>query len=214
MRDGIEFEFDVCGDMDQDNTLTVSKSRCPALAGQAINRPGKEVAATLRKWLSSGEAQPAEAPATPKPATASNPAPSAPPAPRPATPATPPVPDAIAAMWGRMTTVATVCSEFEALKRAISQFSGADQAYYDILGRHGMSHANDCRAVGMTKTRQAAREIFETIARWQGANQPPAVSPITDDRDTWVPEFDSPAPLNPAVAMTAEMRDRLAGKVA
>jgi hypothetical protein len=139
------------------------------------------------------------------------------PAPAPATaprPATPAVPDAITAMWGRMTTVATVCSEFEALKRAISQFSGADQAYYDILGRHGMSHANDCRAVGMTKTRQAAREIFETIARWQGANQPPAVSPITDDRDTWVPEFDSPAPLNPAVAMTAEMRDRLAGKVA
>src|SRR5690606_22027456 len=27
MRDGIEFEFDVCGDLDQENNLTITKSR-------------------------------------------------------------------------------------------------------------------------------------------------------------------------------------------
>ena len=56
MRDGIEYEFDVCGDIDADNTLTVSKSRCPALTGKAINRPGPELAAILRGWLGSPDA--------------------------------------------------------------------------------------------------------------------------------------------------------------
>lgn len=60
MRDGIEFEFDVCGDLDQDNNLTITKSRCPALQGQVINRPGKGMAETLRAWLSG--APPAQRP--------------------------------------------------------------------------------------------------------------------------------------------------------
>jgi hypothetical protein len=53
MRDGIEFEFDVCGDLDQENTLSISKSRCSALQGKAINRPGPEMAKTLQVWLGS-----------------------------------------------------------------------------------------------------------------------------------------------------------------
>ncbi len=65
MRDGIEFEFDVCGDMDQENCLTVTKSRCPDVSGAVIQRPGKELAATLKKWLSGAE--------KPAPATASTP---------------------------------------------------------------------------------------------------------------------------------------------
>lgn len=51
MRDGVEYEFDVCGDLDQDNNLVVTKSRCSALQGKVINRPGKEMAATLIDWL-------------------------------------------------------------------------------------------------------------------------------------------------------------------
>jgi hypothetical protein len=66
MRDGIEFEFDVCGDLDQDNTLVVTKSRCPELAGKVINRPGKEMAQTLKKWLSGSPAAQASAPAQPQ----------------------------------------------------------------------------------------------------------------------------------------------------
>lgn len=57
MRDGIEFEFDVCGDLDQDNNFTVTKSRCSALAGKVINRPGKGMAASLSAWLGSGPDQ-------------------------------------------------------------------------------------------------------------------------------------------------------------
>jgi AAA domain len=56
MRDGIEFEFDVCGDIDQDNTLTITKTRCSALTGKSINRPGREMADVLKTWLGSPSA--------------------------------------------------------------------------------------------------------------------------------------------------------------
>src|SRR5579864_3284455 len=51
MRDGIEYEFDVCGDMDQENTLLITKTRCPKLAGGVFAKPGKEVADILKEWL-------------------------------------------------------------------------------------------------------------------------------------------------------------------
>jgi hypothetical protein len=76
MRDGIEFEFDVCGDLDQDNTLTVTKSRCPELAGQAINRPGKEMAEALKRWLTGAPVEVAaeSSSADPKPEPSTDPA--------------------------------------------------------------------------------------------------------------------------------------------
>lgn len=53
-RAGLEYEFDVCGEMNQENELIVSKSRCPALTGQLISKPGEQIALTLQQWLSSG----------------------------------------------------------------------------------------------------------------------------------------------------------------
>src|SRR5690606_31243306 len=43
-RDGMEYEFDLVGDMDHAHTLTVTKTRCSALDGKAIRRPGADVA--------------------------------------------------------------------------------------------------------------------------------------------------------------------------
>jgi hypothetical protein len=74
MRDGIEFEFDVCGDLDQDNTLVITKSRCPDLAGKVINRPGKEMAQVLKKWLSGAPVETKAAAPTPAPVQAQAPA--------------------------------------------------------------------------------------------------------------------------------------------
>jgi hypothetical protein len=54
-RDGMEYEFDVIADMNHDNDFVVSKSRCPALNGQIINKPGEDLAATLMNWCCSGE---------------------------------------------------------------------------------------------------------------------------------------------------------------
>lgn len=50
-RDGLEYEFDVAVDMDIDNTMIVQKSRCSALAGQIVPKPGPDVAEILKSWL-------------------------------------------------------------------------------------------------------------------------------------------------------------------
>jgi hypothetical protein len=71
-RDGLEYEFDVFADLDQDNTLIVHKTRCPALAGGVFPKAGKEVANILNTWLQ-GEA------ATPSPAPPTSPVPPQPP---------------------------------------------------------------------------------------------------------------------------------------
>lgn len=55
-RDGMEYEFDVVADMDQDNTLVVTKSRCPAISSEVIKKPGRELGETLIKWLSGAPA--------------------------------------------------------------------------------------------------------------------------------------------------------------
>jgi KaiC/GvpD/RAD55 family RecA-like ATPase len=61
-RDGLDYEFDVVGDMTLDNELVVSgKSRCSELKGNIYKKPGVEVARILAAWLGSG----AEAPAMP-----------------------------------------------------------------------------------------------------------------------------------------------------
>lgn len=53
-REGIEYEFDVVGDLDLDNTLTVVKSRIHTLAKAVIPMPGEELATQIRDWLSDG----------------------------------------------------------------------------------------------------------------------------------------------------------------
>ncbi len=72
MRDGAEYEFDVVAEMDQDNRLVVTKTRCPALAGHTVQHPGRALANTIKTWLGTGPT-PAPTPA-PQPAPAPKPA--------------------------------------------------------------------------------------------------------------------------------------------
>ena len=53
-RDGLEYEFDVVADLDVDNNLIVGKTRCPQLAGAVVNKAGREIARTLKGWLTDG----------------------------------------------------------------------------------------------------------------------------------------------------------------
>jgi hypothetical protein len=69
-RDGVEYEFDIVGDMDTDHNLVITKSRCSQLADAVINRPGEELALELARWV--GAAAEAVAPvveAVPTPAS-------------------------------------------------------------------------------------------------------------------------------------------------
>lgn len=65
-RNDVEYEFTVVGEMDQGHRLTVTKSRCEALADQ-VGPPHQAgaLAATLRDWLRS--ADPTEAQERPEP---------------------------------------------------------------------------------------------------------------------------------------------------
>lgn len=53
-RDGVEYEFDVVGDMTLQNDLVVSKSRCAAISGQIFSQPGADLAQELAAWLADG----------------------------------------------------------------------------------------------------------------------------------------------------------------
>lgn len=74
-RDGMEYEFDVVADMDLDNNMIVSKSRCKDLNGLVVPKPGKNVADTLLNWLTDGAPidAPDAAPAPESPASSPKP---------------------------------------------------------------------------------------------------------------------------------------------
>lgn len=55
-REGLEYEFDLVASMDLSNELTVVKSRCPALSGEIVTKPGVPFAETFKRWLDDGEA--------------------------------------------------------------------------------------------------------------------------------------------------------------
>lgn len=66
-RDGMEYEFDVVIDLDRDHNGHIGKTRCAALDGAIITRPGAELGRTIAAWLSV-EAPP-EPPESFRPAT-------------------------------------------------------------------------------------------------------------------------------------------------
>ena len=57
MRQGIEYEFTVVGELNLDHQISITKSRCSVLADQLI-QPGRagDMAHTFLNWLESGEA--------------------------------------------------------------------------------------------------------------------------------------------------------------
>ena len=57
-REGVDYEFDLVGDMDHDNTMSVSKSRIPALTRAVIKEPDADLGKTIRSWLEDGESVP------------------------------------------------------------------------------------------------------------------------------------------------------------
>lgn len=57
-RDGIEYEFDIVGELDQENTLVVSKSRAKSLSGMVIHAPDTRFAEVVLEWLDAGRPAP------------------------------------------------------------------------------------------------------------------------------------------------------------
>jgi hypothetical protein len=51
---GIEYEFDLAGEINLDHLLTISKSRCPSLSNTTHLNPGRDLAEQMLLWLSDG----------------------------------------------------------------------------------------------------------------------------------------------------------------
>ena len=51
---GIEYEFDLAGEIDLNHLLTISKSRCPELSNTTHLNPGQDLAETMLAWLTDG----------------------------------------------------------------------------------------------------------------------------------------------------------------
>ncbi|MFM9373304.1 ATP-binding protein [Streptomyces sp. Da 82-17] len=55
-REGLEYEFDIVGSLDFENTLIVTKSRARVLTGAVVKQPGIEFGQQIREWLEDGTA--------------------------------------------------------------------------------------------------------------------------------------------------------------
>lgn len=57
-RDGMEYEFDVVGELDQEHLFVVTKTRCHLLDNRSYDLPGEALGELLGHWLDDGEAPP------------------------------------------------------------------------------------------------------------------------------------------------------------
>jgi len=162
MRDGIEYEFDVCGEMDQENTLHITKSRCPKLSGGVFPKPGRELADVLKEWL--GSPTPLEEGRQPKSDT-----PVAPAEPNKGgglvngvggLQAAPAIPEELASIWKRMCNPRGVVMEFVGLEAEMERLAGSTGVaeYYRILRQHGVNHPKRFKA--SQPARLCAKRMF------------------------------------------------------
>jgi len=164
MRDGIEYEFDVCGDMDQENTLVITKSRCPRLAGGVFPQPGKELAEVLKEWLGGApvdlsDVEPRQVvPATPGEAKTEEPKKTAG---RSQTAAQ--IPQELASISKRMCSPRGVVKELDELKTAIEQLAGSTGVaeYARILRQHGVDRPREFKLA--QPARLCAKDAFALL---------------------------------------------------
>lgn len=64
-RAGIEYEFDVVGDLDENHHLTISKTRLQFLDGQVVKKPGRKLGESILADLTQANGAPAPEPETP-----------------------------------------------------------------------------------------------------------------------------------------------------
>ena len=166
MRDGIEYEFDVCGDMDQENTLVITKSRCSKLAGGVFPKPGKELADLLKEWLGGAPIEPVRlepsndatvAPAEPKKGGTVNDVGGL--------QILAVVTEELAAIWKRMCSPRGVLREFEDLKTAVENLAGSAGVaeYYRILRQHGADRPQQFKT--MQSARLCAKDVYVLLER-------------------------------------------------
>ena len=169
MRDGIEYEFDVCGDLDQENTLQITKTRCPQLASGIFPKPGKELADVLKEWLGTVPMQdPGPQTLKDTPTIQADPDRGSLPKGSTTLPVASPIPQELASIWKRMCTPRGVVKEFDELKTALEQLAGSTGVaeYSRILRQHGVSQPKQFKA--SQPARVCAQDVFGLLEELRG----------------------------------------------
>lgn len=162
-RDDLEYEFDIVGDMDQDNNLTVTKTRCADIARSSVNLPGHDLAKTLVVW-SLGVDKPdvpiAEVPVAPLQ----------------------PIQPAPTAADAKKRTAQALKEELTALERAL----GGREALLAVIGTYPANLEAAKRAVQVARDALAAR--VDESGEAFGEEPPPASEPPAERADPPPPE--------------------------
>ena len=118
--------------MDQENTLIITKTRCPRLAGGVFSKPGRELADVLKAWLGGAPVEHKEAaPRSETPIAAVEPTKnctmngSLKGCPNRVAASEHVLTEELAAIWKRMCSPRGVADEFTALKASIEQLAGS-----------------------------------------------------------------------------------------
>jgi AAA domain-containing protein len=168
MRDGIEYEFDVCGEMDQENTLVITKSRCPKLTGGVFLQPGKELADVLKEWLGGPPTDRSDPETSVVPAALGDsktgdlnkdPATEGAGGSQPAGL----ISQELVSIWKRMCSPRGVAKELEELKTAIEKLAGSTGVaeYARVLRQHGVDRPKEFKTA--QSARLCAKDVFTLL---------------------------------------------------
>ena len=133
-REGMEYEFDVIGDMDMEHNLIVGKTRFAAIDGKIFPKPGKELSQLLNAWLG-GEAAPVQ---PSKPADAQMPHVQMP-VPRPEMPQPAPIPPELSEIHDRIAARLKMMHD-----NGLAGYDDYDVMRSDILAALGVKNIRDC----------------------------------------------------------------------
>ena len=202
-REGLEYEFDLVGTLNEDNELYVEKSRVMLpdgsnpYQGRVFHRPNAQTFGQFREWLKGAPAdRPADRPAPPqpppppqqqqpqqpKPAPVATPKPAEQPKPAPATPLLDPIERAMAEFrnadkYGRLKL-------FGQAKKDIEECTGAESDYYRILVEVGkVEKCDQFKSMGPATATYRALLLF--IAKVTA--EPPLPEPAKTDASATEP---------------------------
>ncbi|MCU1291851.1 MAG: Mx8p81 [Bryobacterales bacterium] len=170
-REGLEYEFDMVGYMDEDNTMIVDKTRCPAYTGKAIAKPAEKDFLLFCEWLKGvAPALPSAAPVHSR-QTAS--APSLSEQKTSALPETQDdIPEPVQQMWRRMSNLSGICEVLEGLRNELIESLGDERGtktYQGLLAISGVEQPDQFKSI--QRARQCALQMWLKLRK---AHQAPA----------------------------------------
>lgn len=163
-RDGLEYEFDLVGLMDDDNSLSIDKTRCSHYQGKILNRPSAKEFVPFQEWLKGAKVvATAGVPPSPAAATATAGARASAPgmvAPAPAVEVPEELKQVVAGLSEKGGTKIAVDMMKKELLEALPQSGGTE--YVRILTKHGIKPSGGNPIPKMT---EAIVEMWK-LAQW------------------------------------------------